>query len=140
MNTGRARFVYRHFSFLGEESVWAAEATECAAEQGRFWDYHDIFFERWTGSAERGGNYEYDYLVGLATSIGLNTPQFAECMSDRRYLDRVRADTEYALNVGVTTTPSVFINDVRVRGSDYETFSAAIDEAINTALGTPQPQ
>ena len=86
------------------------------------------------------GNYEYDYLVGLATSIGLNTPQFAECMSDRRYLDRVRADTEYAFEIGLSTTPSVFINGKRVRGSDYETFSIAIDEALDEALGTPQPQ
>ena len=130
MNTGQARFVYRHYAFLGEESVWAAEATECAAEQGRFWDYHDIFFERWIGNAERGGNYEYDYLVGLATSIGLNTPQFAECMGERRYLDRVRADTEYALSIGLTTTPAVFINSVRVRGSAYETFRTAIEEAL----------
>ena len=50
--TGEVRFVYRHFAFLGEESVWAAEASECAAEQGKFWEYHDILYENWVNVHE----------------------------------------------------------------------------------------
>jgi len=43
--TGTVRFVYRHMAFLGDESQWAAEASECAGEQAKFWEYHDKLFD-----------------------------------------------------------------------------------------------
>jgi protein-disulfide isomerase len=49
VDKGQVRFVFRHLAFIGAESLWAAEAAECANEQGRFWDYHDKLFE------EQGG-------------------------------------------------------------------------------------
>ena len=129
VDTGNARFVYRHFAILGEESVWAAEATECADEQGRFWDYHDTLFENWTGT---DGNFAFGNLVNFAANLGLDANQFSSCMADRRYLDRVRADSEYAQSIGVTSTPSVFVNGERVSG-EYENFRQAIEDALAAA-------
>lgn len=129
VSAGDARFVYRHFAILGEESVWAAEATECADEQGSFWDYHDTLFENWTGT---DGNFSFSNLVNFATRTGLNADQFSTCMRDRRYLDRVIGDSEYAESIGVTSTPSVFVNGERVSG-EYENFRQAIEDALAAA-------
>ena len=125
------RFVYRHFAFLGQESVWAAEATECAGEQGRFWDYHDILFDNWAGT--NIGAYNYNNLVGFARILELDDEQFATCMNERRYVDRVRSETEFAENNGVTSTPTVFVNGERVRGVDFAPFRDAIEAALAAA-------
>ena len=128
VDTGEVRFVYRHFAFLGEESVWAAEASECAAEQGKFWEYHDILYENWVGT--NVGAYSYNNLVGFADILELDSGQFAGCMNDRKYLDRVRGDSEFAEDNGVSSTPTVFINGQHVRGGDYATFRDAIEAAL----------
>ncbi|RME42104.1 MAG: DsbA family protein, partial [Chloroflexi bacterium] len=56
MQTGVVRFGYQHFAFLGTESEWAAEASECAGEQNAFWEYHDLLFERWGGENQGAFN------------------------------------------------------------------------------------
>ena len=129
VSAGDVRFVYRHFAFLGEESVWAAEATECADEQGSFWEYHDTLFENWTGT---DGNFSFSNLVNFAAGMGLDTNQFSDCLTERRYLDRVRADSEYGASIGVESTPSVFVNGERVSG-EYENFRQAIEDALAAA-------
>ena len=128
VDEGKVRFVYRHLAFLGQESVWAAEAAECAAEQGRFWDYHDILYERWGGT--NVGAYAYSNLTRFAQAIGLDTASFESCISERRYVDRVRADSDFADDNGINSTPTVFINGERVRGFDYDTVAAAIESAL----------
>ncbi len=133
VDTGKVRFVYRHFAFLGEESVWAGEAAECADEQGRFWDYHDALFENWQGT--NVGGYSYNNLLNFAGDLGLDSGQFSECMTERRYLDRVRGDSEYADSIGLTSTPSVLINGEIVRGADYDIFKDAIEAALAAAGG-----
>ena len=72
--TGQVRFVYRHLAFLGNESTWAAEASECAEDQGRFWDYHDKLFDEQRG--ENQGAYSKDNLKRFAAEIGLDTDRF----------------------------------------------------------------
>jgi len=49
VKTGAVRFGFQHFPFLGDESQWAAEASECAHEQGKFWEYHDLLYARQNG-------------------------------------------------------------------------------------------
>ena len=71
VSTGRIRFVFRHYPFIGEESFRAAEGTECAADQGKFWEYHDIVFENWKGVNE--GHFSDDKLKGFARTLGLDS-------------------------------------------------------------------
>ena len=125
------RFVYRHYSFLGEESVWAAEAAECADEQGKFWEYHDILYENWAGT--NVGGYSYNNLIGFAQILELDQQQFAGCMDERRYVERVRGDTRFAEANGINSTPWVLVNGVRVRGGDYGIFRDAIEAALAAA-------
>lgn len=127
------RFVYRHFAFLGEESVWAAEATECAGEQGRFWDYHDILFAKGDYLRPNINEFNYNNLVGFARIIEIDEEQFATCMNERRYVDRVRADSEFAENNGISSTPTVFVNGERVGGVEFAPFRDAIEAALAAA-------
>lgn len=131
MNTGKVRFVYRHYAFLGPESVWASEAAECADEQGRFWEYHDALFDNWSGT--NAGGYAFNNLLRFARQVGLDTQQFSECMDERRYVERVHSDSNFAQDKGVASTPTVFINGEHVRGNDYETFRQAIEAALAEA-------
>src|SRR3989344_6619341 len=68
IQTGKAKFVYRHFAFLGPESVAAAEAVECAKDQGKFWEYHDqLFTEEIKDGKEHNGNLNGALFDTIAT-------------------------------------------------------------------------
>ena len=128
VEAGQVRFVYRHLAFLGQESVWAAEAAECAGDQGKFWEYHDMLYERWAGT--NVGAYSYNNLLGFAQILELDTDGFAACLNERKYVDRVRTESEYADDNGITSTPWVLVNGERVRGVEYGIFRDAIEAAL----------
>ena len=114
-----------------EESVWAAEAAECAGDQGKFWEYHDILYENWAGT--NVGGYSYNNLVGFAQILELDTQDFTSCMEERRHVDRVRSEQQFAEANNITSTPTVFVNGERVRGAEYGIFRDAIEAALAAA-------
>lgn len=123
------RFAFRHFAFIGDESRWAAEATECANEQGRFWDYYDKLFEEQTG--ENVGAFNQDNLKGFATDLELDTEQFNQCLDSGKYRAKVAQEVAEAQRLGVRSTPTLFVNGQLIRnGSDYQTLQAAIETAL----------
>jgi protein-disulfide isomerase len=129
IESGQVRLAYRHFAFLGEESLWAAEASDCADEQGRFWDYHDQLFV--VQGAENGGVFAKDNLKSYAAEIGLDTDQFNECFDSGEYRSRVRQEYAEGQRLGVRGTPTVFVDGRLVRnGSDYQVLRAAIETAL----------
>ena len=69
---------YVHFAFLGQESLWAAEASECAAEQDAFWEYHDYLYDSQNG--ENRGAFNKENLYSFAEILGLDTDQFNQCL------------------------------------------------------------
>ncbi|MBI3420557.1 MAG: DsbA family protein [Candidatus Sungbacteria bacterium] len=128
-NAGKVKLVYRHFAFLGPESEWAAEASECANEQRRFWDYHDYLYMHQGG--ENQGAFAKDNLKRFAKELSLNTDQFARCLDTEKYLPKVRKDTKDAQQFGVNATPSSFVNGKLLQGALP---FAEFDEAIQAAL------
>jgi protein-disulfide isomerase len=106
---GRVRVVYRHYAFLGDSSRWAAEATECAAEQGRFWQMHDALYD----SQRR--SWSKDALKAVGREIGLGAP-FEQCVDSGRYAAGIKAEAEAAAAKGVYSTPTVFVNGTKVEG------------------------
>lgn len=122
--------MFLQFPILGDGSVRAAVATECAAEQGKFWEYHDALFE---AAGSQGSNaFTIEGLVGLASEVGLEMERFGSCFTEGQTLDRVRADFEAAAALGARSTPTIFINDVAyvgVRPLDF--YSARIEEALS---------
>jgi protein-disulfide isomerase len=93
---------------VGAESVRAAEASECAADQGQFARYHDLLFEN--QGAEDAGFPAEERLLGFAVELGLEPELFASCLASNRHLDKVARSTEQAIAIGVRGTPTVFVN------------------------------
>jgi protein-disulfide isomerase len=124
------RFAFRHFAFIGDESRWAAEATECANEQGRFWDYYDKLFEEQAG--ENVGAFNRDNLKGFAADLTLDTELFNQCLDSGKFRAKVEQEVAEAQRLGVRSTPTLFVNGQLIRnGSNYQTLQAAIEAALS---------
>ena len=106
--TGDVLFKYVPFSFLGNESIQAAEAAYCAEEQGSFWDYHDMLFLNWNG--ENAGNFSDKRLVAFAGTLGLDENNFRSCLNSNRYNADVQEGLRYGRSLGVNATPSFIVN------------------------------
>jgi len=130
VSTGQVRFAFRHFAFIGEESRWAAEASECANEQGGFWDYYDKLFEEQAG--ENVGTFSTENLKRFAADLDLDTEQFNECLDSGKYEAKVEQETAQGWQEGVRGTPTLFVNGRLIEGGgDYQ----VLREAIEAALG-----
>lgn len=119
-------WVYRHFplSSIHAEAIPAALASECAAEQGSFWEYSDALYENQTLLGD-------DYYVELATDLKLDINQFSECYESGKYLDKVESDQASGAAAGVTGTPATFVNGELVSGAyPVETFQGMIDAIL----------
>lgn len=113
--SGVVRFEYNHFAFLGPESEQAAEAAECAREQGKFWQYHDTLFANQQG--ENRGAFADDTLKAFAAELGLDKVAFNQCLDSGQYEEKVRAETIAAQERGVRSTPTLFINGEKIEGA-----------------------
>jgi len=128
VDNGKVRFAFRHMAFIGSESVWAAEATECANEQERFWDYQDKLYQEQGG--ENSGTFSPDNLKRFAADLGLDTQKFNACLDTNKYQAKVQQDMAEAQRLGVNSTPTLFVNGQLIKnGSDYQVLQAAIEAA-----------
>ena len=91
----------------------ASLAAECAKEQHKYWEYHDYLYEH-------NNQLETRYLEEYARLLGLNTEQFNECLRTQRYKSEIEKDIQTAMLVGVTGTPTFFINGIKVIGAQPE--------------------
>jgi protein-disulfide isomerase len=132
IKTGKAKMVYRDFAFLGSESQGAALASQCAAEQGKFWAYHDELFEsEIADSRVNNGNLSPEFLKSLAVKLGLNAAQFNSCLDSQKYKAEVEKDYNDGVAAGVRGTPATFINGKMISGAvSYENFKSLIEEAL----------
>jgi protein-disulfide isomerase/uncharacterized membrane protein len=115
------RLVFRHFPLdqrcndqvehgVHPMACLAACAAECAGQQGKFWEYHDLLFEDQAGLAR-------DTLFGFARELGLDIPRFRTCLDDPATLALVRGDVRDGSALGVRSTPTIFINGRRIEGA-----------------------
>lgn len=129
IDTGKANYAYKHLAFLGPESVYAAVAAECAADQGKFWEFHNYLFEHQNG--ENQGAFNKDKLVGFAQELNLDMAKFEPCLTNDATVARVQADTEQAQKLGVASTPTFFVNGQPLVGlKSPQEFAAAIEQAL----------
>lgn len=125
---GQVRLVYRHFSFLGPESEWAAEAAECAGEQGRFFEYHDRLYASQAG--ENRGTFSKTNLKRLGAELGLGQT-FAACVDSGRYAQAVRDQTASGQARGIDRTPTLFVNGRKIEGAaTFEQLRGIIDPLL----------
>lgn len=129
VETGKVRWAYRDFAFLGQESVDAAMAARCANEQEVFWAYHDMLFESQEG--ENQGTFSREKLKGFARELGLDTAAFNTCLDSEKYEDAVTVDTNAGRDAGVSGTPTTFVNGRVVNGAQpFDVFAKIIDEEL----------
>lgn len=121
---GRVRFVYRHLAILGEHSVQAALAAECAGEQGKFWEYHDKLF-----AAQGPLAFTRVKLTRYAQELNLSIDAFSRCLESGKYAKKVEGDTGVGQFLGARGTPTFFINGRLLIGAHpFETFEVVIQE------------
>ncbi len=132
IKTGLVKMIYKHFPLLGEESFAAAYASECAGDQGKFWEYHNYLFEQQTKSAgENSGTFSASNLVRYAEALELRKDMFASCLNSEKYKDRVVRDLTDGKNANVTGTPTVFINGKKIEGAAHFTeYQKIIEEEL----------
>jgi len=112
--TGKIRYEFHHYIVIdqnlgGVESRHAAEASECASEQGRFWDYHNMLYSNQYPETTSGG-FADNRLKAFAPALGLDSQKFNDCFNSHRYSAAVDADVALGTQMGVQGTPTVFIN------------------------------
>lgn len=138
---GHVRYVFRHFPFLDErvasnESQQSANASMCAAEQERFWDYHDMLFANWDG--ENRGAFSDKRLVAFAEALGLDMDSFNSCFQTNKYRDEIAQDKADGQQIEVAGTPSVFVNGQQLSPGfvpSYQDIATAIDAALLSSEG-----
>lgn len=126
------KFVYRDFPLatVHPQALSAAEAGECAHEQGKFWEMHDVIF------ANQAQLTDDVVLYDFAQSAGLDMNQFRDCFDDKKYESEVKQDLVAGIEAGVSGTPTFFINGVRVPGAiPLDIFEKIIESEIAKAKG-----
>ncbi len=112
--SGQVRFEYNNFAFIGNESIKAAEAAECANAQGMFWEYHDTLFANQRG--ENIGAFSNAILKNMAIVIGLDEEAFNACFDGEDFADVVRDEKAEGEDRGVSSTPTLFLNGEQLPG------------------------
>lgn len=126
IKTGVVRFGYAQMAFLGQESNWAAEASECANDQNAFWQYHDKLFASQAG--ENRGAFNKDKLKQFAVDLKLNAAAFNACIDSNKYKAQVADDTEVFQTVGVQSTPTFLVNGKAIQGAlPFDQFAQIIE-------------
>jgi protein-disulfide isomerase len=121
----KIRLVYRDYPGPNHPyAPQAAEAARCAGEQGKFWEYHDLLFDR------QSPGKAWDF-VALAKELGLQLNVFDSCLNSGRFREEITKDLQDGLKLGITSTPTFFINGRPLVGAQpLATFQALIDRVL----------
>ncbi len=128
VDPGKVRFVYKHFAILGPDSNRAAEASECAAEQDKFWDFHDLVF---SNRLNDQGDLSENSLIAQAANLEIDAAAFGECLTSGRYSNQIRQESLSVQSMGVRGTPAFLINGTFISGAQpFEVFQEVIEEQL----------
>lgn len=129
VRTGEVYFVYMNFPFIGQESLEAANAALCAADQGEFWTYSSYLFANQRG--EGVGSFTEARLQAMAQEIELEMDSFEQCSSRNEKRPQVQEQYAQGLEMGVDSTPAFFVNGEMILGAEpYSVFQQAIQETL----------
>ncbi len=127
---GRVSLAYRDLPVrdIHPQAELAAEASRCAGEQGKFWEYHDLLFAN-QNKLDRPG------LLDLAHGLKLDEKQFDSCLSNGKYLAQIEQDRQLGLRAGVAGTPGFFVNGNLLSGNLPQD---AFEKLIQAELAAPK--
>ncbi len=133
VDTGKVKFTFRNFAFLGPASTIAANASECANDQGKFWDFYNYLYKNQPAETDTT-MYNTDTLTQAAVSLGMNDGTFRSCMDNKTDDAKAAKDMTDGQAAGVNGTPTFFINGVSVVGAQpYAAIKAIIDQELAKA-------
>ena len=126
VKTGKAVFVYKNFPLeMHTHSRKAAEASLCANEQGRFWDYHDKLFSNQDALTVND-------LKIYARELSLDTNKFNDCLDSGKIGPIIENEIKEGKDYGVSGTPTIFINGIKIVGAQpFDIFKRTIEEELN---------
>ncbi|MDP3697991.1 MAG: thioredoxin domain-containing protein [Nanoarchaeota archaeon] len=126
IKTGKVKFVYAHFPLgFHANAQKAAEAAECAGEQGKYWEMHDLLFAQGVQGGAAG-------FKQYAKNLGLNTAKFDACLDSGAMAAEVQKDMADGAAVGIQGTPGFLINGKLVSGAQpFAVFKQVIDAELN---------
>ena len=134
IETSKVKMIFKDFTIIGQDSINAAHAAHCAGEEGKFWEYHDVLYNNWTG--ENNGWASAENLIKFAKQVELDEDAFHSCMIDGRYDELIKTSNSDARTLGLTGTPGFFIispdNTItRVSGAQpYEVFEEILTNKL----------
>jgi len=135
IETGKAKLVFVDLPFLGRHSPIAAEASYCAEDQGKYWEYHTMLYTFQDGPPDSGWA-DRDRLNSFAFSLDMYMDEFNECMDSSKYKLRVKANYDDAVKNGVTQTPTFILvsSDGKTKklggAQPYSVFAATIESML----------
>ncbi len=140
VKTGKVKLVFKNFAFLdrrpglpstANESHDAAAAADCAKDQGKFWEFHDLLYQSKLKDAANGeddGFFNRALFLGFARSLNLDANAFASCFDSGKYKTQIDQDTADAQAAGVNSTPTIFVNSQQFLGAlPFAQFQTAIE-------------
>jgi protein-disulfide isomerase len=126
-NGGKVRLVTRDFPLSQHaEAFKAAEAAEAAREQGKYWEYMAVLMRNQSSLG-------VEKLKSFASELGLDRSRFDSALDSGKFAEMVQRDVEDGMKLGLTGTPSLFINGRRVNARSYEELKATVDAALRTS-------
>jgi len=134
VETGKVKIIFKDFTIIGPDSTSAAHAAHCADDQGKFWEYHDILYNNWTG--ENNGWASSENLHRFAQNVGLDINEFSECMESEIHNPLIAASVEDAKTLGLRGTPGFFVIGVdnqiiKIPGAQpYSVFESIFDSEL----------
>jgi protein-disulfide isomerase len=133
INTGKVKFAFRNFAFLGPASTVADDASECANDQGKFWDFYNYLYKNQPAETDTT-MYNTDTLTQAAVSLGMDDSKFRTCLDNKTDDAKAAKDMSDGQAAGVSGTPTFFINGTSVVGAQpYAAIKAIIDQELAKA-------
>ena len=135
IETGKAKLVFVDLPFLGRDSPKAAQASYCAEDQGKYWEYHVMLYTFQDGPPDSGWA-DRDRLNSFAFSLDMNVDEFNDCMDSSKYQKRVKANYDEAVKHGVQQTPTFIIisqdgtTEKFAGAQPYSVFAATIEPML----------
>jgi protein-disulfide isomerase len=134
VKTGKVKFAYRHYPLITihPNAQKAAEASECANEQGKFWEYHDLLFQNQdTWSPLPAADANAKFLEYATENLGLNSSNFQSCLESGKYKKNVETDIADAAKAQADSTPTIFVNGNRLIGAlPFAEFEKIIEQEL----------
>ena len=132
----RILFVYRHFPLIKihANAVIAAQAADAAGAQGKFWEMHNLIYENQSAWANLSNSQAADVYSGYASELGLNMEKFNSEMKSSESRERNLKAYNRAIEIGLSATPTFFLNGKFMQPRSYDEFKQLIEDAIKSSV------